>query len=53
MYDLYGSKNLTLYRGFVVGEMGLMVILSIVLNSYWFWLMIKMLLRVAKRTLNP
>ena len=33
--------------------MAIMVVLSIVLNSYWFWLMLKMIIRVVKRALNP
>ena len=45
----YQKKNLTFYRAFVVSEMGIMVILSVVLNSYWFWLMCKMILRVILR----
>ena len=49
VYADYNKKNLTLYRAFVVSELAIMVILSIVLNSYWFWLMIKMLLRVIGR----
>ncbi len=30
-----------------------MVILSVVLNSYWMWLMIKMIVRVIKRAMQP
>ena len=45
----YQKKNLTFYRAFVVTEMGIMVILSVILNSYWFWLMCKMILRVVLR----
>ena len=33
--------------------MSIMVILSIVLNSYWMLLMIKMIIRVIKRSLAP
>ena len=33
--------------------MAVMVILSIVLNSYWMLLMIKMITRVIKRALAP
>jgi|Transcript_653 hypothetical protein len=33
--------------------MALMVILSMALNSYWMWLMIKMMYRVIRRALEP
>ena len=33
--------------------MAVMVILSVVLNSYWMWLMIKMIVRVIKRAMQP
>ena len=33
--------------------MAIMVILSVVLNSYWMWLMIKMIARVIKRAIYP
>ena len=45
----YEKKNLTFYKGVVAFEMGVMVLLSIALNSYWMYLMIKMLIRVLKR----
>ena len=45
----YQKKNLTIYRAFVVTEMGIMVIMSVALNSYWFLLMCKMILRVIFR----
>jgi len=37
----------------VVTEMAIMVILSIVLNSYWFMLMVKMIIRVLGRIGKP
>lgn len=49
VYAEYQKKNLTTYQAIVVSEMMAMVILSMVLNSYWMWLMIKMLIRVIKR----
>lgn len=52
VWNLFNSKKLGVYQAFVVSEMGLMVILSIVLNSYWFWLMCKMIIRIAKRSLT-
>ena len=45
----YEKKNLTFFKGLVAAQMGLMVVLSILLNSYWMSLMIKMLIRVLKR----
>jgi len=33
--------------------MAIMVILSMALNSYWFILMVKMIVRVIKRALAP
>lgn len=49
VYAEYMKKNLTFYQGTVVTEMVIMVILSIVLNSYWMLLMIKMIVRVISR----
>ena len=46
VYHEYMKKNLTFYQGTVITEMAIMVILSIVLNSYWMLLMIKMIVRV-------
>ena len=53
VYAEYMKRNLTVYQGLVVTEMAVMVILSIALNSYWLWLMIKMIIRVVKRALSP
>lgn len=50
VYHEYMKKNLTFYQGTVVAEMSIMVILSIGLNSYWMWLMIKMIVRVLQRS---
>ena len=47
------KKNLTLYKALVVTEMAIMVILSIVLNSYWFILMINMIIRMIKKLQAP
>ena len=49
VYAEYMKKNLTLYQGTVITEMAIMVVLSCVLNSYWMWLMIKMIIRVLRR----
>jgi len=46
VYAEYQKKNLTFYQGIVVTEMAIMVALSLALNSYWMWLMIKLLIRV-------
>lgn len=53
VYAEYSRKNLTVYQGFVITEMAIMVILSIMLNSYWMWLMIKMIGRVISRAMKP
>lgn len=52
VYAEYMKKNLTFYQGTVIAEMAIMVLLSIVLNSYWMWLMIKMIFRVIQRARN-
>ena len=51
IYIEYSKKNLTFYQGTVITEMAIMVILSIVLNSYWMLLMVKMISRVIQRAL--
>jgi hypothetical protein len=53
VYWEYMKKNLTLYKALVVTEMAIMVILSIVLNSYWFILMINMIIRMIKKLQAP
>ena len=53
VYAEYMKKNLTAYQATVITEMALMVLLSLVLNSYWMFLMVKMIWRVISRTLNP
>ena len=52
VYWEYERKNLTFYKALVVTEMAIMVILSIVLNSYWFILMLKMLIRTIKKLMG-
>ena len=49
VYWEYERKNLTVYKALVVTEMAIMVVLSIVLNSYWFILMVNMLIRTIKK----
>ena len=49
VYAEYMKKNLTFYQGTVITEMAIMVLLSIVLNSYWMLLMVKMIWRVIMR----
>ena len=53
VYHEYMRKNLTFYQGTVITEMAIMVLLSIVLNSYWMLLMIKMIVRVLRRAGEP
>ena len=53
VYEAYMKKEMGLYKGFVLAEMALMVILSCVLNAYWFWLMFKMIIRVISRSTQP
>ena len=53
VYWEYERKNLTLYKALVVTEMAIMVVLSIVLNSYWFVLMVKMMIRTIKKLMGP
>lgn len=43
------AKSLTFYEGIVVLEMMIMVIGSLVLNLWWFYLMIQMVMRLVKR----
>lgn len=52
IYVEYNQKELTLYKGIVLTEMAIMVIMSVILNSYWFLLMCKMIMRVLKRKLT-
>lgn len=42
-----------MYQGTVITEMAIMVILSIVLNSYWFILMVNMIIRLIKKMQAP
>ena len=42
-----------MFKAFVITELYIMVLLSMALNSYWMWLMCKMILRVIKKALNP
>lgn len=51
IYAEYMKKNLTLYTWTVITEMAVMVLLSILLNSYWMLLMIKMMARVIRRAM--
>jgi len=37
----------------VVAELAIMVLMSVALNSYWFYLMVKMIVRVIKRAMEP
>ena len=53
IYEEYGKKNISVYQGFVITQMAIMVVLSFVLNAYWFYLMVKMITRVIKRVLSP
>ena len=53
IYDEYRKKKVGLYKGFVITELVIMVILSMVLNGYWFWLMCKMICRVISKALKP
>ena len=53
VYWEYMRKNLTLYKACVITEMAIMVVLSIVLNSYWFILMVKMIIRMIKKLQAP
>lgn len=47
----YMKKDLTVFKAVVVAELMTMVILSLVLNAYWFMLMTKMIIRVINRAL--
>ena len=49
VYKEYEKKNITLYQGTVVAEMFIMVALSLVLNLYWFYLMVLMIYRLLSR----
>ena len=49
VYWEYMRKNLTPYKACVITEMAIMVVLSIVLNSYWFILMVNMMIRMIKK----
>ena len=49
VYWEYMRKNLTPYKALVITEMATMVVLSIVLNSYWFMLMVNMMIRTIKK----
>lgn len=49
VYEEYMKKTLTAYQATVITEMAIMVLLSIVLNCYWMWLMLKMIYRVIGR----
>ena len=49
VYWEYMRKNLTPYKALVITEMAIMVVLSIVLNSYWFMLMVNMMIRTIKK----
>ena len=40
MIDEYGRKKLSFYKFTVITEMAIMVILSLILNTYWAWLCI-------------
>ena len=42
---------MTLYGMTVVTELIILVVLSLVLNAYWFMLMAKMIIRVIRRSL--
>ena len=50
IYDEYGKKGVGYYKAFVITELLIMVTLSMVLNSYWMYLMCKMIGRVLGRT---
>ena len=50
IYDEYGKKGVGYYKAFVITELIIMVTLSLVLNSYWMFLMCKMIGRVLGRT---
>ena len=52
IYDEYGKKGVGYYKGFVISELIVMVMLSMVLNGYWFWLMCKMICRVIGKALK-
>ena len=45
----FENKNISIYQATVIFEMMTMVVLSIVLNLYWFYLMLKMIGRVIAR----
>lgn len=53
VYWEYMRKNLTPYKACVITEMAIMVVLSIVLNSYWFILMVNMMIRMIKKLQAP
>ena len=53
VYAEYEQSNMTVYKGVVVAELAIMVIMSMALNSYWMWLMLKMIWRVIKRAMEP
>lgn len=40
LIDEYGRKKLSFYKFTVITEMAIMVILSLILNTYWAWLCI-------------
>ena len=44
---------MTPYKACVITEMAIMVVLSIVLNSYWFILMVNMMIRMIKKLQAP
>ena len=52
IYDEYGKKGVGYYKAFVISELVVMVALSMVLNTYWFWLMCKMICRVIGKALK-
>ena len=51
LIDEYGRKKLSFYKFTVITEMAIMVILSLILNTYWAWLCIQMFIRVVRRQL--
>lgn len=53
IYAEYCKKNITLYQATVITEMVAMVVLSVILNGYWFMLMVKMIMRVISRSFAP
>lgn len=53
IYDKAEWDKLSVIQVLVTAQMACIVLASLVLNIYWFWLMVKMIVRVAGRALFP